>query len=434
MLAGLPKAPSALAPTRNLEGAQARAADVLDNLVETGDLDRFDAMTAKAAPAVPVNRAADSGLGYFFDYIAAKAVALAPSQRDLIVHTTLNARLQKVAESAVTATLAEEGEMLNANQAALIAYDRDGALLAMVGGESYKESQFNRAVQAKRQPGSAFKPFVYLAALEAGMTPKSKFVDGPIEIGDWAPQNYSDVFVGEVRLAEAMAKSINTVAVQVSEETGRDNVAAVAERLGVSSDLTPHPSLALGASEVTLNELTAAYLPFQNRGAAVAPYAIRMLTDGEGEVLFEKPSPETARLMDRSHADEMTHMLYQVLHSGTGGRARLGDRSAAGKTGTSQEWRDAWFVGYTHQITAGVWVGNDDRTPMNEVTGGNLPAEIWRAFMSGAHTGAPSVRLPGAYPAITAMSEEALTDFYDDLEYAFDRLDGGARRGLFGRR
>jgi len=253
----------------------------------------------------------------------------------------------------------------------------------MVGGRSYAASQFNRATQARRQPGSAFKLFVYLAALESGLTPADRILDRPIDIGGWRPRNHDGKYRGEISLAEALAQSVNTVAVRITERVGRARVIATARRLGITSELTAHPSLALGTSAVTLLELTAAYGVFANRGLAVWPHGIREVRDGAGKLLYRRRGSGAARVVAPGDVRRITAMLERVVRTGTGGGARLG-RTAAGKTGTSQDFRDAWFIGFTGALVAGVWIGNDDMQPMKGVTGGGLPARLWRRFMSRA--------------------------------------------------
>ncbi|MEM8771779.1 MAG: PBP1A family penicillin-binding protein [Pseudomonadota bacterium] len=431
MLAGLPKAPSTYAPTQNPKGAERRAGDVIDNLLETKTISPFEAREARQSPAQIVAQNTDNELGYFFDYVAARASALAPAgaQGDLIVRTTIDQKLQRDAEAAVTAGLTVEARLKGADEAALIAFDADGALRAMVGGRSYKTSQFNRAVQSKRQPGSAFKPFVYVAAMEAGLSPSSRFVDQPVTFGDWSPTNYTDRYRGPVRLSEAMAQSINTVAAQVSERVGPSKVAEAAMRFGVK-DVPAFRAIALGAVDTTLYDFAAAYLPFAQQGLKPDPYAIVSIETRDGETLFECETKTPERVMSQAVARHMTHMLYQVLHSGTGRRANLGRRPAAGKTGTTNDWRDAWFVGYTAQLTAGVWVGNDDYRPMEKVTGGAIPAEIWKTFMLAAHQGLPVRKLDGAYPAASYAEESTLLNFYADVSRGLERVrrDGDPRR------
>ncbi|PQA85795.1 transglycosylase domain-containing protein [Hyphococcus luteus] len=431
MLAGLPKAPSTYAPTQNPQGAQRRAGQVLDNLLDIGAIEPFAAREARQNPPSIVTQNVDSGLGYFFDYAAAKAKKLAPNAvGDVIVHTTIDQKLQRDAEAAVKAAMTVEARLKGADQAALVAYDADGALRAMVGGRDYKESQFNRAVQAKRQPGSAFKPFVYVAAMEAGLTPQSRFIDQPIDIDGWKPTNYTPGYRGPVRIAEALAKSINTVAVQVTEQVGRGKVAEAAKRLGIKSDVPPHRSISLGAVDVTLEELVGAYIPFARHGLAPEPYAIEKIETRDGEMIFEHENGEPPRVMTDDVAEKMNHLLYQVMLSGTGRRAALGRRQAAGKTGTTNDWRDAWFVGYTPQIIAGVWVGNDDYTPMEHVTGGTIPATIWKDFMLSAHQGLRLASIDGAYPAVSYASEPLLLNFYAEVSRGLNRVrrDGNERR------
>ena len=431
MLAGLPKAPSTYAPTQNPAGAQRRANAVLDNLLEIGAAEPFAVREARQNPPVIVAQNVDSGLGYFFDYAAAQAKALAPNATgDIIVHTTIDQKLQRDAEAAVKAALTVEARLKGADQAALVAYDASGAMRAMVGGRDYKESQFNRAVQAKRQPGSAFKPFVYVAAMEAGLTPQSRFVDQPIDIEGWKPANYTPGYAGPVRLTEAVAKSINTVAVQVTEQIGRGKVAEAAKRFGIKSDVPPHRSIALGAVDVTLEELAGAYIPFARHGLAPEPYDIEKIETRSGETLYEREDKTPPRVMTDDVARKMNHLLYQVMLSGTGAGANLGRRPAAGKTGTTNDWRDAWFVGYTPQLIAGVWVGNDAYEPMDKVTGGAIPAAIWKEFMLSAHQGLRVADIDGAYPAVSYASEPVLLNFYAEVARGLDRVrrDGNGRR------
>ena len=431
LLAGLPKAPSTYNPIQNPNGAARRAADVIENLQETGEVAPFAAREAILNPATIVNQYTDNDLGYFFDYVAQKAKTLAPDMTgDIFVTTTIDQKLQRDAEVAVKTALTVDNRLKGADQGALVAYDDTGALRAMVGGRSYKESQFNRATQAKRQPGSAFKPFVYVAAMEAGLSPQTRFVDKPINYDGWAPSNYSDRYVGPVRLSEAMAKSINTVAAQVTERVGPGKVAQAAMRFGVPN-VPSYRAIALGAVDLTLEELTAAYLPFALRGDKPEPYAIEKIADSSGDTVYQHETKKPERVMTLRVAKNMTHLLYQVMLTGTGSRARLGRRQAAGKTGTTNDWRDAWFVGYTPQITAGVWVGNDAYRPMEKITGGSVPAQIWKNFMTAAHQGLPVRTLSGAYPAVTYSSESALLNFYTDVSKDLSRVrrDGDARRG-----
>jgi penicillin-binding protein 1A len=424
VLAGLPKSPSTLAPTLNPLGAQDRAADVIANLRETGDITEFEAREALGRPATVTSGSENAGVGWFFDYVAERARAIAgPANYDIVVRTTLDQKLQRDAEAAVRTVLTVDAKVNGALQAALIAYDNDGALRAMVGGRSYLESQFNRATQAKRQPGSAFKPVVYAAGFENGLTPQSRLVDEPIDIAGWKPENYDKTYRGSMRVTEAVARSINTIAVQVSERVGRPKVIQMARRLGISSDIPQaEAGIALGGFSATLEELTAAYLPFAAGGAGVRPYVIDEIADGRGEVLFTRSPRAASPAIDKKVAENVTHVLYQAITSGTGRKANLGNRQAAGKTGTTNDWRDAWFIGYTAQMTTGVWVGNDDFQPMNKVTGGTLPASIWKNFMLAAHQDLPRKSLAGAYPAATYSEGGRLLSFYRDVLDGFRRV------------
>ncbi|MEL6378967.1 MAG: PBP1A family penicillin-binding protein [Pseudomonadota bacterium] len=444
MLAGLPKAPSSLAPTQNLLGAERRSAEVVDNLLEINAITGFQARDAKLNPAVLAINEFSAELGYAFDTVAAMATTLVGSNDgDLIIQTTLDPQLQKDAETALSLALTIEARQRGAEQAALISYDLDGATRAMAGGRDYRDSQFNRAVQARRQPGSAFKPFVYIAALEAGISPDAKYIDQPINIDGWQPSNYADEFAGPVRLTEAVAKSINTVSVQVSEEVGRENVIDVARRVGITSPLQPHPSLALGAVELTLEELTRAYLPLARGGTRVTPYLIETIRNQDGTLLYTHEREAPDRVFTASVSKDINHLLYQVMLTGTGRRATLGSRQAMGKTGTTNDWRDAWFVGYTGQLVTGVWTGNDANSGMEKVTGGSIPATIWKTYMLAAHKGLPERKLAGAYPAPTYTDDPVLLDFYADVTGGFNRIARERttrrerrprRRGFFRRR
>ncbi len=426
MLAGLPKAPSSLAPTQNLDGAKRRGAEVIQNLLDTKAITRFQARDATYDPAVLAINDVSPELGYVFDFVAGSAKKRVGNyDGDLIITTTLDPKIQRNGETAIKAALTVENRLAGAEQAALISYDIDGATRALVGGLDYRDSQFNRAVQAKRQPGSSFKPFVYLAALEAGMTPQTRFVDRPVEIDGWRPRNYSNNYNGPMRLTEAMARSINTVAVQVSEEIGREKVAEIAQRLGIKSPLNPHPSIALGAVDISLEELTSAYLPLARGGTRVTPYIISSIRNQDGDVLYNHETAKPERVFEQQVSHDINHLLYQVMLSGTGRNAALGSRQSMGKTGTTNDWRDAWFVGYTAQMVTGVWVGNDSNRGMDKITGGSIPSDIWRSYMIAAHQGIKEVALEGAYPAATYSNEPVLLDFYADVTQGFDQIMGG---------
>lgn len=435
MLAGLPKAPSRYAPTNNLLSAQGRASVVLGNLVRVGILTAEQAKEARDNPATPQQRGDTSGQNYFIDFVAKEVQRLVGKQSvNLTVRTTLDPKVQRIAEKAVTANLEAQGEELNVGQAAAVTMGLDGSIRAMVGGRDYFESQFNRAVQAKRQPGSAFKPFVYLAALEAGEKTDGIWEDSPVVIGNWTPTNYSDQYIGRVTMREAFEKSINTVAAKIADKVGTVRVVQVAKTLGIESPLIAVPSIALGTEEVTLLELTAAYVPFATNGIAAKRHAVLRVTidtgdpAASGEVLYTHPTAEPKRLIkNKQDAEDMNHLMYQVIYRGTGTRASLGERPAAGKTGTSQDWRDALFIGYTPQYVTGVWIGNDDATPTNRVTGGSLPAAIWKDIMSEAHRGLPIKQIAGGFPAVDGTRALEYKAFLDTLTADFRQVKPNRR-------
>jgi penicillin-binding protein 1A len=395
MLAGLLKAPSRYNPLNDVDLAHERTRQVLAAMVDAGYLSEAEAGKALAQPgtiAVAVDR---DRARYFMDWVLAQIPGfISTRDRDLVVATTLDPNLQRFAEKRLAETLDGPARKVNASQAALVAMAMDGAVRAMVGGRDYEQSSFNRATQAYRQPGSAFKPFVYLAGLEAGLLPESRFIDGPLSIGGWRPDNFNGRYLGEVTARTALAESINTVAVQVSEYAGRGHVIDVARRFGVGDDLQATPSVALGVGEVSPLELTAAYAAIANGGIGVWPYGIREIRDAEGNLLYARSGQGPGRAVSPEAAAVVTDMLVDAVENGTGRAARLG-RPVAGKTGTSQNFRDAWFVGFSADLICGVWLGNDNGAPMKGVTGGSLPARLWRDFMADAHAGLPPRSLPG---------------------------------------
>lgn len=382
MIAGLLKAPSRYAPTRNLELAQSRAAQVIDSMVGAGWLDEEAALIAKGSPARPTGAYTGSpGARYFIDWVLEQVPAYIGTPReDLVVMTSLETAFQTRGE-AVLAASSKAATALDANQAALIAVGPDGAVQAMIGGRNYVQSQFNRATQARRQPGSAFKVFVYLAALNAGFKPDHQISDAAIEIDGWSPRNYDGRHRGNVTLRDAFAHSINTVAVRLTERVGRHKVIAMARRLGVTGPLRSAPSLALGTAETTLLELTTAYASVGGGGTVLWPYGITEIRDRGGSVLYRRKQSNAGRAIEPGVAHAMDGLLKAAVTNGTGRGASL--PGAAGKTGTSQDFRDAWFIGYRGDITAGIWFGNDEGTPMKQVAGGGLPAQVWRAFIVG---------------------------------------------------
>jgi penicillin-binding protein 1A len=397
VLAGLLKAPNRFAPNRHKARAEIRAYVVLNNMVKAGYITQRQGQYAVNNPARAKTSPRLAGVNYAVDWVIERLPDFAGRPRaDLIVDTTIDPVLQKAANRAITRNLARYGAKLRVSQAALVALAPNGEIRALVGGLSYAKSQFNRAIKARRQPGSAFKPFVYLTALERGLTPDSMRRDAPIRLKRWRPRNYTGRYLGPVTLRDSLAHSINTVAVRLALEVGPQRVAKTARRLGISSPIAANPSLALGTSEVSLMELTSAYVPFANGGFGVIPHIITSIRTRDGRILYRRAGSGPGRIVNPAHVGAMNDMMRQTLISGTGRAARLASRQAAGKTGTSQEFRDAWFIGYTAALIAGVWAGNDDGKPTKKVTGGGLPALIWREFMTAVHAGRPAKRLPEA--------------------------------------
>ncbi len=397
LIAGLLKAPSRFAPTRNPELSQRRTSQVLANMVAAGYLTPDQAEHAKRTrPKLETPKAAPRSTRYFVDWVLPRISGyIGASDHDLVVATTLDRTLQESAEATLVGLAETDGLQADARQAALITLSPDGAIRAMVGGRDYGDSQFNRATQAKRQPGSAFKLAVYLAGLESGMTPEDSFQDAPVTVEGWSPRNYSGTYVGAVSLKEALARSINSVAVRVSEGAGRHRVREAARRLGITSRLPQGPALALGTAGVSLMEMTGAYAALANEGEGVWPHGIREIHSGGGELLYRRAGSGPGQVIAPGNVSRLHDMLGAVIELGTGKAAQIG-RPAAGKTGTSQDFRDAWFIGYSAELVTGVWFGNDDNTPMAKVTGGGLPARLWREFMLAAHQGLAPRQLPGA--------------------------------------
>ncbi|MBI4185146.1 MAG: PBP1A family penicillin-binding protein [Proteobacteria bacterium] len=398
MIAGLLKAPSAYNPLGDPARAERRTRQVLANMLAAGYLDARQAAAVRPGRAAP-SQASGPSARHFGDWVLDQLDEyVGGGPRDLVVVTTLDARLQARAEALVETALARPGRELRAGEGAIVAMAPDGAVRAMVGGRDYGESQFNRATQALRQPGSAFKPFVYLAAAERGLTPETRLLDAPITIDGWRPENFDERYLGEVTAREAMARSLNSVAVRVMQRAGGARVAEVARRLGITATLRPGPSLALGTSEVSLIEMVGAFAPFANGGSGVWPYGIVEVRDREGRVLHRRRGSGPGRVVAPREVAAINDMLHAAVEWGTGRAARLDGRAVAGKTGTTQSYRDAWFVGYSADYVAGVWIGNDDGAPMKEVTGGSLPARLWHDLMAAAHRGLPPRPLPGLGP------------------------------------
>ncbi|MEM7192845.1 MAG: penicillin-binding transpeptidase domain-containing protein [Pseudomonadota bacterium] len=396
VLAGLLKAPSRYAPTRSIKAASERAKVVLNNMADAGFITHDEARKAGKQSLRLQAKGDATGYPYAVDWVAAILPEYVGRHDDaLIVHTTIDAKLQRSSQERLRALLDGKGRQLNAGEGAVVVIDpKNGAVRALVGGRSYKNSQYDRALNAKRQPGSAFKPFVYLTALEAGYSPSSVANDSPVNIRGWTPANYTRTYKGKVSLRYALAHSVNTVAVKLAVNVGPGRVAQTAERLGISSKLYAQPSIALGTSEVTLLELTGAYAPFANGGMRVIPHVITRIRSEEGEVLYARQRSVTGRVVAPRNVAAMNDMMSAVVRHGSGKRAAIPGHPAGGKTGTTQNSRDAWFVGYTAHYVAGVWVGNDNNAPMKKVTGGTLPAGLWHDIMLTAHKGRRPTALP----------------------------------------
>ncbi|WP_299477394.1 PBP1A family penicillin-binding protein [uncultured Roseibium sp.] len=396
-IAGLLKAPSRYSPARNPDLAEDRAQLVLSAMHEEGYINSGEAKNAIAAPAKAIRRYTTASENYVADYVMdvlPHFVGLI--EGDIIVDTTIDPAMQQAAEGALRSALSENRQKLGVSQGAIVTLDTAGAIKALVGGADYAKSQFNRAAYAKRQPGSAFKPFVYLAALENGMTPQTVRQDQPISIKGWSPQNYTKEHYGPVTLTRSLSMSLNTVAARLAQEVGTGTVANTAKRLGITSDMNRNPSMALGTSEVTPLEIASAYVPFSNGGYGVLPHVIRRIKTVDGKTLYSRSGDGRGRVVQRRNVGDMNLMMSETLLSGTGRKARLDSgRPAGGKTGTSQDFRDAWFIGYTGNLTTAVWFGNDNNSPTKKATGGSLPAATWKAVMDAAHQGLPVADLPG---------------------------------------
>lgn len=409
MIAGLLRAPSRYNPTNDPELAHQRTAQVLDAMVDAGFVSR-----AVADQALEDGSSAEPDLrktGRYFATWAASQIGdiVGPLSQDVTISTTLDPKIQTIAEQEVERLLKAEGEAKGADQAAVVALSHDGAIRAMVGGRSWDSSEFNRAVQASRQPGSAFKPFVYLAAFENGLAPDSRATDSPVKVslpsGPWSPGNYGDRYYGEVTLREAFARSLNSVAVQLIMDVGPQSVVDTAERLGIDSALKPNPSLALGTSEVNLLDMTAAYVPFANGGRGVWPYGVRKVTGRSNVLLYQRSGEGPGRVIEPRVQAAMVDLFRASVEWGTS-RAAAPGRPAGGKTGTTQDSRDAWFIGFTAELVVGVWVGNDDNTVMQGVTGGGLPARLWNAIVTRALEGEPARPLIREAEPVVARSQQ----------------------------
>jgi len=446
MLAGLLRAPSRFAPTSDLARAQDRAGIIVGLMQEQGFLTAAQADQARARPAQLSAAAAARAGGAFADWVMSSGpdFLTRKTTEDVEVLTTFDPHLQRAAEAGLAAVFEQKVRTGSNAQAAIVVMSPDGAVRAMVGGRDFGrgEGQFNRATQARRQTGSLFKTFVYAAALQAGASPLDRVLDAPLTIyvpgsGDWTPQNYTrGEYLGEITLATALAESVNTATVRVAEQTGRARVAAVAQDLGLSVPGATGPAMALGVSEATLLEMTGAYAGILNRGVSVRPYGLRALRrKADGAPILQGGAAPGSRVLDERAAGELVWMMAQVIEGGTGTRARLpAGRPAAGKTGTTQAARDAWFVGFTADYVTGVWMGYDDNTPLTGVTGGGLPAEIWRETMARVEDGLPVAPLPSRTPRPPiAQLPERLPNPVAGVETAVRTVVQNVINGLFGR-
>ncbi len=400
MLAGLVKSPSRLAPNRNPEGAEQRAQVVLAAMADAKFITDAQAQASIGHSSYNVKPVGAGTVNYVADWIGEVLDDLVGQiDQNIVVETTIDPKLQSVAEAAIIDELAAKSVKFNVSQGALVAMTPDGAVRAMVGGRNYAESQYNRAVTAKRQPGSAFKPFVYLTAIESGLTPETIRQDAPLDVKGWKPENYTHEYFGAVTLTQALAMSLNTVAVRLGLEVGPKNVVRTAHRLGIASKLDANASIALGTSEVSVIELVGAYAPFANGGLGGSPHVVTKIRNDKGKILYNRPADQLSQVIEPRNVAMMNTMMQETLISGTARKAEIPGWVAAGKTGTSQDFRDAWFIGYTANLVTGVWLGNDDNSPTKKATGGGLPVEVWSRFMKTAHQGVPVASLPNSQAA-----------------------------------
>ncbi|KIL97381.1 Multimodular transpeptidase-transglycosylase [Paramagnetospirillum magnetotacticum MS-1] len=441
VLAGLLKAPSRYSPLNDPEASRKRTSDVLSNMVKAGYIDQKTADTVQVTGAAQLVRRPIPAGRYFADWVMGNLDQFGEvAGKDIVVHTTLDISLQRKVEADLKTMITGPGAKANASQGAVVVMSPDGAIRALTGGKDYDDSQFNRATQGLRQPGSSFKPFVYLTAVEMGRSPDDEVEDKPIRLGNWSPGNYTGKYLGPITLRQALAESVNTVAVRLVEEVGPGRVIATARRLGITSDLRNDATLALGTSEVSLLEMTTAYAAFANGGYGVTSFGVSHITDPSGKVLFQRQGGGFGQVISASALARMHDMMSAVINQGSGKAARL-DRPAAGKTGTTQDYRDAWFMGFTADYVTGVWLGNDDyRIEMKKVTGGGLPAQLWKQVMVAAHRGLPARPLrtpeiptePGAETGVgdfVAGAAQAAGDAARGIGGAIDDL----LKGIFGR-
>lgn len=407
IIAGLLKAPSRYSPTSNPNEAEERAKVVLSAMVDAGFISDQERTSALNDVGGGKPRPVEDG-GYFADWANDLVEGfLGKNHGDVVVWTTMDPNLQRAAERRVSDLLAGPGVKAKVGQAAIVSMTPDGAVRALVGGRDYATSEFNRAIQALRQPGSSFKPFIYLTALQAGITPDDAIEDAPVKIGNYAPHNYDGKYRGTITVAQALAQSSNVATLRILDRVGVDPVRRNAQAFGISTPLTRDLSLALGTSEVTPLDLTRAYAGIASRGRAVWPFGVTRITAPDGGVLFERKSPGGNRIADPATVETLIGMMRGVVEFGTGKAAKLPNRVVAGKSGTTNDSRDAWFMGFTDELVTGVWMGNDDDTPMNKVTGGGLPAKLWHDFMADASA-------PGTVPK-TVRQDAGIGGLIDDL-------------------
>ncbi|MEM1038137.1 MAG: transglycosylase domain-containing protein [Pseudomonadota bacterium] len=396
LLAGLLKAPSRFTPAKSPKLANQRAAVVLRAMEREGYIKPNRAQKGLYRPGENARYFNAGPENFVADMVLAQVKKrLGKIDRDLVVKTTISPYLMSVAQTALQMNLDKGGKKFRVSEAALVSLAPDGAVKSLIGGSNYAKSQFNRAVDAKRQPGSAFKPFVWQAALEAGYFPDTSVEDKPVRIGNWQPANYDGRYRGAVTMEQALSLSLNTVSAQLTRQVGPGTVAGVAVRMGIGSKLTKNASISLGTSEVSLLELTSAYLPYTNGGRAAAPYLITGIRDDKRRTLYRRTAPPQSIVVRDDVLRNMNRMLVSVVEQGTARNARLNGHVAAGKTGTSQSFRDAVFVGHTAHFVTGVWFGNDNNSPTRKLTGGSLPARSWQSYMTTAHRGLDPRPLPG---------------------------------------
>lgn len=413
-LAGVLKAPNNYSPSKQPEDSAARAKLVITAMAAQSYITLDDAQSAITAPSSVIAGDYVPAKQYAVDWINDQLPLLVKDyDQSIVVETTIDPNIQNSAELSLRQRLNESGKKLNVSEGAIVVMDGSGAVTAMVGGRSYKKSQYNRATQAKRQPGSAFKPFVYLTAFEHGYTPDSIVVDESLQIGGWSPENFKQKYQGPVTLEHAFAESINTIAAKLAFAVGPANVAATAERLGITSNLGHDASIALGTSEVTPLELTAAFVPFANGGTVVQPYVVRRIVTRDGKVLYERKGDGLGRVVADRELGNMNRIFRAVVREGTATKAQFGNFDIGGKTGTSQDYRDAWFVGFTPYMVAGIWMGNDDNSPTKNVTGGSLPTQVWRDVMEPAHAGFAPAALPGSVAAPQQISGQVIISHFE---------------------